>query len=57
MNNKYLIPIGGICLVAYLLLERYTDTTDFVLGMLVGLSICFSMIGIIRNSPRKKKSA
>lgn len=56
MSNRYLIPIGVLCLAAYLLLERYTETPDFALGILVGLSICFNLFGIIRSSPMKKKS-
>ena len=46
MKNKLTIQIGMLCLVLYFLLDTYTETPDFFLGLLIGLSIASNLVGV-----------
>ncbi|MBN2596312.1 hypothetical protein [Labilibaculum sp.] len=44
-NNKLMMSMVTLCL--YFVLKRFTATPDFLLGILIGTSICFSLIGLL----------
>lgn len=46
MKHQFLLPIGMLCLACYFILDRYTETPDFILGLFVGLSIALNLVGI-----------
>jgi len=46
MKNKLLIPIGILCLVMYFILDYYTETPEFILGLFVGISIALNLVGV-----------
>ncbi|WP_461637556.1 hypothetical protein [Labilibaculum euxinus] len=46
MKNKKLM-MSMVALALYFVLKRFISTPDFVLGILIGTSICFSLIGLL----------
>ena len=47
-----LIPVGGICLAAALLVDRFVGSgnlVDFLVGLLIGLSIILNLVGLYRR--------
>jgi len=48
------LKIGILTLVLYIILERFTSTPDFVLGMLIGLSIAYNLLGLLPDSAYNK---
>ncbi len=58
MKNRLIIPIGMLCLALYFILDRYTQTSDFVLGLFVGASIGLNLVGVfMRSKWIRKKTA
>ncbi len=52
------LKIGMVAGGVSILLNRFTSTPDFLLGMLTGISICFTIVGLLSNNKYKKlKSA
>ena len=52
LRDDLLIPVGGICLAAALLIDRFVGPgaiVDFVVGLLTGLSIVLNLIGLYRR--------
>ena len=52
LRDDLLIPVGGICLAAALLIDRFVGPgaiVDFVVGLLIGLSIVLNLIGLYRR--------
>ena len=52
LRDDLLIPVGGICLAAALLIDRFVgpgSIVDFVFGLLIGLSIVLNLIGLYRR--------
>ena len=47
MKKKLFIPIGVFALGLYIVLNRYTETPELILGLLLGLSICFNLFGLL----------
>jgi hypothetical protein len=48
------VRIGILALVLNLILGRFTSTPAFVSGVLIGLSFCFNLIGILPESTYNK---
>ena len=47
-----LIPIGGICLAAAILLDRFIGPgtlVDFLVGLFTGLAIVLNLVGLHRR--------
>ena len=47
-----LIPIGGICLAAAILLDRFIGPgtlVDFLVGLFTGLAIVLNLVGLYRR--------
>lgn len=57
MRNKLFMPIGMLCLAMCFLLERYTQTSDFLLGLLVGLSIGLNLVGAFQKGKWIRKQS
>jgi hypothetical protein len=55
MKNKFMLPLGMLCLASYILLARYTNTEDFILGLLLGLSIALNLVGVYIMIKQLKK--
>jgi len=55
MRNE--LKIGILSLVLYIILERFTSTPDFVLGMLIGLSIAYNLLALLPDSAYNKVKA
>jgi hypothetical protein len=58
MKNEWLIPVGVLCLAAAILSDRFLlmiggTVLDFVVGILVGVSIVLNLAGLYRM--RKSK--
>ena len=52
LKDDLLIPIGGICLAAALLMDRFVGpgaSVDFLVGLLTGLSIVLNLLGLYRS--------
>ncbi len=52
LRDDLLIPVGGICLAAALLIDRFIGpgiTVDFLVGLLTGLSIALNLVGLYRR--------
>ena len=45
------LRIGLLLYAAYALLNQFTQAHHFILGMLVGLSICLMLVGGLRGAP------
>lgn len=45
MRNELKIGLGVFAL--YLILYRFTEAPEFILGLLAGAAICFEIIGIL----------
>jgi len=57
LNNKLITTSGALCLALYFILDRYTETPDFVLGIFIGVSIGLSLAGaftMIANMGNRK---
>ena len=51
-KNGALIPFGGICLSAALLIDRFAGNgtlVDFFVGLLTGLAIVLNLVGLYRS--------
>jgi hypothetical protein len=51
-KNGALIPFGGICLSAALLIDRFAGTgtlVDFFVGLFTGLAIILNLVGLYRS--------
>ena len=51
-KNGALVPFGGICLSAALLIDRFAGNgtlVDFLVGLLIGLSIVLNLVGLYRS--------
>jgi hypothetical protein len=52
LRDDLLIPIGGICLAAALLIDRFAGLgvgVDFLVGLLTGLSIALNLAGLYKR--------
>jgi len=52
LRDDLLIPVGGICLAAALLIDRFVGSgslVDFLVGILIGLSIILNLLGLYRR--------
>jgi len=52
LRDDLLIPVGGICLAAALLIDRFIGpgiSVDFLVGILTGLSIALNLVGLYRR--------
>ena len=52
LRDDLLIPVGGICLAAALLIDRFIGSgslVDFLVGILIGLSIILNLLGLYRR--------
>ncbi|MFW9962963.1 MAG: hypothetical protein ACFFCX_05350 [Candidatus Sifarchaeia archaeon] len=52
-KTGYLIPLGGICLAAALLIDRFIgqgSVVDFIVGALTGVSIVLNLVGLYRSA-------
>ena len=52
LRDDMLIPVGGICLAAALLVDRFVGSgnlVDFLVGLLIGLSIILNLVGLYRR--------
>jgi hypothetical protein len=52
LKDDLLIPIGGICLAAAILMDRFVGpgaSVDFLVGLLTGLSIVLNLLGLYRR--------
>jgi hypothetical protein len=52
MTDDLLIPVGGICLAAAILMDRFVGSgasVDFLVGLLTGLSIVLNLLGLYRR--------
>ena len=55
LKEKYLLPIGVICLAIALLIDRFLpvdSVTSFIVGMLSGMSVVLNMAGIYKAGKR-----
>jgi hypothetical protein len=52
MKDEWLIPVGVVCLAAAILSDRFLmiggTVLDFVVGILVGVSIVLNLVGLYR---------
>ena len=51
------LKIGILTLALFIILERFTSTPDFVLGMLIGLSIAYNLLALLPDSAYNKFKA
>ena len=52
LTDDLLIPVGGICLAAAILMDRFVGSgasVDFLVGLLTGLSIALNLLGLYRR--------
>jgi len=52
LKDDLLIPIGGICLAAAILMDRFVGpgaSVDFLVGLFTGLSIVLNLLGLYRR--------
>lgn len=52
LKDDLLIPVGGICLAAAILMDRFVGSgtsVDFLVGLLTGLSIVLNLLGLYRR--------
>lgn len=52
LTDDLLIPVGGICLAAAILMDRFVGSgasVDFLVGLLTGLSIVLNLLGLYRR--------
>ena len=49
--------IGMLFFVLYSLLNQFTNTPHFILGILIGASICLMIIGSLRETPHNALKA
>ena len=52
LKDDLLIPVGGICLAAAILMDRFVGSgasVDFLVGLLTGLSIALNLLGLYRR--------
>jgi hypothetical protein len=52
LKDDLLIPVGGICLAAAILMDRFIGpgvSVDFLVGLLTGMSIVLNLIGLYRR--------
>jgi len=58
MKDEWLIPVGVVCLAAAILSDRFLmiagTVLDFVVGILVGVSIVLNVAGLYRMRKSKK---
>ncbi len=57
MKSKLFIPIGMLFLASYFILKRYSDCSDFTVGLILGISIGLNLIGVIFMSKRFGKKS
>ncbi|TKG95868.1 hypothetical protein EYV94_06140 [Puteibacter caeruleilacunae] len=57
MKRTLFLPIGLLSLGLYFILNRYSAAPDFILGLLVGLSIPLNLAGIFASSKWLKKQS
>lgn len=51
IKDKYLIPLGVLCLAIALLIDRFLVVdlpTDFLVGVLSGMSVALNIVGLYR---------
>ncbi len=51
LKDKYLIPIGVLCVAFALLIDRFLpvdSVTSFIVGILIGLSITLNVVGLYK---------
>jgi hypothetical protein len=52
IKDEWLIPVGGICLAAAILSDRFipleAPILDFVIGVLTGLAMVLNLVGLYR---------
>jgi hypothetical protein len=52
LKDDLLIPVGGICLAAAILIDRFVGPgalVDFLVGLFTGLSIVLNLLGLYRR--------
>lgn len=52
LRDDLLIPVGGICLAAAILMDRFIGpgaSVDFLVGLLTGLAIVLNLVGLYRR--------
>lgn len=52
LTDDLLIPVGGICLAAAILMDRFVGSgasVDFLVGLLTGFSIVLNLLGLYRR--------
>ena len=52
LRDDLLIPVGGICLAAAILIDRFVGPgalVDFLVGLFTGLSIVLNLLGLYRR--------
>ena len=52
LKDDLLIPVGGICLAAAILIDRFVGPgalVDFLVGLSTGLSIVLNLLGLYRR--------
>lgn len=52
VKDKYLIPIGVLCLAFAILVDRFLpqdSVTSFLVGVLTGISIVTNLVGLYRE--------
>jgi len=54
MKNIILFPIGITCFLIYIVLDLYTETHDFIIGLFLGLSIGINLVAVYQAFNQKK---
>ncbi|MFQ5833441.1 MAG: hypothetical protein ACE5H4_12100 [Candidatus Thorarchaeota archaeon] len=52
LKDEWLIPIGGICLAAALIIGQFlpdNEILSFIMGVLIGMSIILNLVGLYRT--------
>jgi hypothetical protein len=52
LRDDLLIPIGGLCLAAAILIDRFIGPgvlMDFLVGVFTGLAIILNLVGLYRR--------
>ncbi|MGD9395979.1 MAG: hypothetical protein PVJ05_06095 [Candidatus Thorarchaeota archaeon] len=52
LRDNLLIPIGGLCLAAAILMDRFIGPgalVDFLVGVFTGLAIILNLVGLYRS--------
>lgn len=49
--------IGLLAYVLFMILYRFTNTPEVILGFIVGISICFYIVGLLPENTRTKIKA